>query len=86
MQGTFERAGLLTQIGEDAFFPAERELRREQDRDLEAFGVRFDHFSLESSLYTDGRVDATEHTAAGTRIKARVPIPLAASLKEFATF
>jgi SulP family sulfate permease len=26
MQGTFERAGLLTQIGEDAFFPAEREL------------------------------------------------------------
>jgi arginyl-tRNA synthetase len=34
-------------------------LRREQDRDLEAFGVRFDNFYLESSLYTDGRVDAT---------------------------
>jgi len=35
------------------------ELRREQDRDLVAFGVRFDHYYLESSLYTTGRVDAT---------------------------
>ena len=35
------------------------ELRREQDSDLLAFGVRFDHYYLESSLYTDGRVDAT---------------------------
>jgi arginyl-tRNA synthetase len=34
-------------------------LRREQDRDLEAFGVRFDNFYLESSLYADGRVEAT---------------------------
>jgi len=35
------------------------ELRREQDRDLMAFGVAFDHYFLESSLYADGRVDAT---------------------------
>jgi arginyl-tRNA synthetase len=35
------------------------ELRKEQDRDLEAFGVRFDNHYLESSLYTDGRVDET---------------------------
>jgi arginyl-tRNA synthetase len=35
------------------------ELRKEQDRDLAAFGVRFDRFYLESSLYADGRVDAT---------------------------
>ena len=35
------------------------ELRREQDRDLVAFGVKFDHYYLESSLYTDGRVDKT---------------------------
>jgi arginyl-tRNA synthetase len=35
------------------------ELRREQDSDLIAFGVRFDHYYLESSLYTTGRVDAT---------------------------
>ncbi|MGA8034047.1 MAG: arginine--tRNA ligase [Casimicrobiaceae bacterium] len=35
------------------------ELRKEQDRDLRAFGVAFDNYYLESSLYTDGRVDAT---------------------------
>jgi arginyl-tRNA synthetase len=35
------------------------ELRREQDRDLMAFGVKFDQYYLESSLYTDGRVEAT---------------------------
>ena len=34
------------------------ELRREQDADLAAFGVRFDHHYLESSLYADGRVQA----------------------------
>jgi len=33
-------------------------LRREQDMDLQAFGVRFDNYFLESSLYTDGRVQA----------------------------
>jgi arginyl-tRNA synthetase len=33
-------------------------LRREQDLDLRAFGVRFDHYFLESSLYTDGKVAA----------------------------
>jgi arginyl-tRNA synthetase len=35
------------------------ELRAEQDRDLRAFGVRFDVYFLESSLYTDGRVERT---------------------------
>ncbi len=35
------------------------ELRKEQDRDLQAFGVRFDRYYLESSLYADGRVQAT---------------------------
>jgi arginyl-tRNA synthetase len=33
-------------------------LRREQDADLQAFGVKFDVFSLESSLYTEGKVAA----------------------------
>jgi arginyl-tRNA synthetase len=32
-------------------------LRHEQDLDLQAFGVRFDHYFLESSLYGSGRVD-----------------------------
>ena len=35
------------------------ELRREQDLDLQAFGVRFDSYYLESSLYRDGRVQRT---------------------------
>lgn len=34
-------------------------LRREQDLDLHAFRISFDVYSLESSLYTDGKVDAT---------------------------
>lgn len=35
------------------------ELRKEQDLDLQAFGVRFDTYFLESSLYVDGMVDET---------------------------
>ena len=35
------------------------ELRKEQDGDLQAFGVRFDTYYLESSLYTDGKVEKT---------------------------
>lgn len=34
-------------------------LRREQDLDLRAFGVRFDRYFLESSLYADGLVEQT---------------------------
>ena len=34
-------------------------LRREQDLDLKAFGVRFDVYFLESSLYQSGEVEAT---------------------------
>ena len=34
-------------------------LRREQDLDLKAFGVGFDTYFLESSLYTDGKVEET---------------------------
>ena len=38
---------------------AVRALREEQNRDLDDFGVRFDEFFLESSLYDEGRVDET---------------------------
>jgi arginyl-tRNA synthetase len=38
---------------------AVRELRKEQDLDLQAFGVKFDVYFLESSLYSDGRVNET---------------------------
>ena len=34
-------------------------LRREQDLDLQAFGITFDNYYLESSLYADGRVERT---------------------------
>lgn len=34
-------------------------LRHEQDLDLQAFGIRFDNYYLESSLYTSGRVEQT---------------------------
>ncbi|MGN6701342.1 MAG: arginine--tRNA ligase, partial [Burkholderiaceae bacterium] len=33
-------------------------LRHEQDLDLQAFGVKFDNYYLESSLYTEGKVAA----------------------------
>ena len=38
---------------------AVQELRKEQDRDLQAFGVKFDVYFLESSLYTEGKVEQT---------------------------
>ena len=34
-------------------------LRAEQDLDLQAFGVKFDKYYLESSLYSDGKVEHT---------------------------
>ena len=40
------------------------ELRKEQDQDLQAFGVRFDVYSLESSLYAAGKVEETERRLA----------------------
>jgi arginyl-tRNA synthetase len=43
-------------------------LRREQDLDLQAFGVRFDVFYLESSLYVEGKVgDAVDGLVAAGR-------------------
>ncbi|OMB98506.1 GTPase HflX [Mycobacterium sp. NS-7484] len=48
--------------------------------------IPYDRGDLVARIHADGRVDATEHTADGTRIKARVPLALAASLREFTTF
>ena len=48
--------------------------------------IPYDRGDLVARVHADGRVDATEHNPDGTRIKARVPIPLAASLRDFATF
>ena len=38
---------------------AVQELRKEQDLDLQTFGVKFDVYYLETSLYTEGRVEKT---------------------------
>jgi arginyl-tRNA synthetase len=38
---------------------AVQELRKEQDLDMQTFGVKFDTYYLESSLYEDGRVERT---------------------------
>jgi GTP-binding protein HflX len=48
--------------------------------------IPYDRGDLVNRVHAEGRVDATEHTAEGTRIKARVPVPLAATLREYATF
>lgn len=40
---------------------------------------------LVARLHEQGTVDTTEHSAAGTRIQARVPTALAATLREFTT-
>jgi len=37
-------------------------LRNEQDMDLQSFGVKFDNYYLESSLYADGKVESAVQT------------------------
>jgi GTP-binding protein HflX len=46
--------------------------------------IPYDRGDLVSRLHADGRVQQAEHKPDGTRIKARVPVALAASLREFA--
>ena len=45
--------------------------------------IPYDRGDLVARLHADGRVQQTEHNSDGTRIKARVPVALAASLREF---
>ncbi len=45
--------------------------------------IPYDRGDLVSRVHADGRVQETEHIGAGTHIKARVPVALAASLREF---
>lgn len=47
--------------------------------------IPYDRGDLVARLHGEGRVDATEHTEMGTRIKGRVPAALAASLTSYAT-
>jgi GTP-binding protein HflX len=45
--------------------------------------IPYDRGDLVSRVHADGRVQETEHISDGTRIKARVPVALAASLRQF---
>ena len=46
--------------------------------------IPYDRGDLVARLHADGRVQQEEHNADGTRISARVPVALAASLQGFA--
>ena len=48
--------------------------------------IPYDRGDLVAKVHTEGRVDATDHTDGGTRIKGHVPAGLAASLRDFATY
>jgi GTPase len=45
--------------------------------------IPYDRGDLVARVHADGRVQETEHSSTGTRIKARVPVALAASLRQF---
>ena len=47
--------------------------------------IPYDRGDLVARVHADGRVQQSEHSADGTRIRARVPVALAASLRQFAT-
>ncbi len=47
--------------------------------------IPYDRGDLVSRVHADGRVQDAEHTSDGTRIKARVPAALAATLRQFST-
>jgi GTP-binding protein HflX len=47
--------------------------------------IPYERGDLVARVHDIGRVDATEHTEGGTRIKAQVPAALAASLRPFVT-
>ncbi|MGP4056606.1 GTPase HflX [Mycobacterium sp. 4D054] len=48
--------------------------------------IPYDRGDLVNRVHAEGRVDAVEHSESGTRMKARVPIALAAGLAPYATY
>ena len=47
--------------------------------------IPYQRGDLVARLHDEARVDAVEHTEAGTRVKARVPAAMAAALQQYAT-
>jgi GTP-binding protein HflX len=68
--------------GIDALRRRMAELARPTDTAVDVI-IPYDRGDLVSRVHADGRVQHTEHNSDGTRIKARVPIALAASLRRF---
>ncbi|HXS23200.1 MAG TPA: arginine--tRNA ligase [Gemmatimonadales bacterium] len=62
IQDVAEAYGSRPRTPEDVRRFAVDYLRKEQDQDLQAFGVKFDTYFLESSLYTNKEVDETLKT------------------------
>ena len=56
-------------------------LRHEQDLDLQAFGVQFDNYFLETSLYSSGRVTDTIERFTGTGIRLASASRIACGLR-----
>ena len=52
-------------------------LRNEQDIDLQAFGVKFDNYYLESSLYQDGKVEKAVEALIAARAAGKARAALA---------
>ncbi|MFB1299405.1 GTPase HflX [Mycobacterium sp. pW049] len=48
--------------------------------------IPYSRGDLVNRVHAEGRVDAIEHIESGTRVKARVPLTLAGTLAEFATY
>ena len=76
-------AAIVPQDAEQAWRMAEMIAPRDVVIDVT---IPYSRGDLVNRVHADGRVDAVEHTASGTRITARVPISLAVGLGEFATF
>jgi GTPase len=68
--------------GVDALRKQMAELARPTDTAVDVV-IPYSRGDLVSRVHADGRVQQTEHTNDGTRIRARVPVPLAASLRQF---
>ena len=68
--------------GVDALRRRMAELARPTDTAVDVV-IPYDRGDLVSRVHADGHVQQTEHNSDGTRIKARVPVALAASLRQF---
>jgi GTPase len=71
-----------TREGVDALRRRMAELAAPTDTAVDVV-IPYDRGDLVSRVHADGRVQETEHIDDGTRIKARVPVALAASLRPF---